>query len=59
MYCENCGGPLDCYKGEWYCPPCTYFTTTLLAAAAADEAHRERQAPAGADDGPPEDNCPW
>jgi hypothetical protein len=61
MYCENCGYPLDCFEGEWYCPPCAYFGTGDRAAA--DDTGWGRQEPAGAggplDNGPPADECPW
>jgi uncharacterized Zn finger protein (UPF0148 family) len=57
--CDCCGSRLACFEGETYCPDCTYYEALQLADQADDEARRERQAPAPADDGPPDDGCPW
>jgi hypothetical protein len=36
--CETCGGRLECYEGEPYCPDCTWYAVTAEAAAADREA---------------------
>ena len=59
LRCRHCGGGLERCEGELYCPDCTSYTTSALGEQADDEAHRERQTPAPADDGPPDDECPW
>jgi uncharacterized Zn finger protein (UPF0148 family) len=25
-HCHDCGEPLECFEGEWYCPSCTAWT---------------------------------
>jgi hypothetical protein len=51
--CECCGGPLECYEGEPYCPDYTYYATLELASEADEEARVERMRPAPAwEDGP-------
>jgi uncharacterized Zn finger protein (UPF0148 family) len=61
MNCESCGGPLECYEGELFCPACTRYETEKLARQADDEARAARLALAQAarpdeatdNDGPP------
>jgi hypothetical protein len=36
--CELCGGRLESFEGESYCPDCTYSDAILEAERATDEA---------------------
>jgi hypothetical protein len=38
MKCENCGGRLETYEGESYCPECTYYEAVEAHDLATDEA---------------------
>ena len=58
--CECCGGRLECFEGETYCPDCCLVEALQLAERADDEARRERLAPTPPDDeGPPDDGPPF
>jgi uncharacterized Zn finger protein (UPF0148 family) len=62
MHCEDCGGPLACYEGEFYCPDCTRYEAEELARQADDEARVLRQFQAQADhpdEGPAGDGPPY
>jgi hypothetical protein len=53
--CDSCGGRLESYEGDLYCPDCTLFAALELAEEADEEAHVERMQPAPArEDGPAE-----
>jgi hypothetical protein len=38
MYCTECGGRLECFEGERYCPDCTRYEVEEAARQALDEA---------------------
>jgi hypothetical protein len=38
MKCEQCGGRLESYEGESYCPDCTFFEAVEAHDRATDEA---------------------
>ena len=59
--CDCCGGGLERFEGESYCPDCTHYETLRLAGRADDEARLLRLAgPAGpGEEGPPGDGPPF
>jgi hypothetical protein len=60
MNCEYCGGPLECFEGEWYCPDCTQYAAEELARQADEEARALRLAQAAQpEEGPPDDGPPF
>ena len=60
MNCSYCGGPLESYGGEIYCPNCCRVEALELPAEADEEARRLRLAPAGPDvEGPVGDELPF
>jgi uncharacterized Zn finger protein (UPF0148 family) len=63
MYeCECCGGPLEHYEGEAYCPDCTRYEVEEAARQATAEAVQLREAEATAalaSDGPADDDLPF
>jgi uncharacterized Zn finger protein (UPF0148 family) len=62
MHCTDCGGPLACYEGEYFCPDCTRYAVEELAAEAAAEAAQLRRAEAewaAADEGPADGEPPF
>ena len=38
MRCDECGGRLEVYQGEPYCPDCTTWSLAAAPDAAADDA---------------------
>jgi uncharacterized Zn finger protein (UPF0148 family) len=40
MHCEQCGGRLERYEGETYCPDCTHYEAVEAHDRATDEALR-------------------
>jgi uncharacterized Zn finger protein (UPF0148 family) len=57
--CECCGGRLESYEGELYCPDCTYYAALELAEEADEEARVERMWPAPAWEDGPTEGPPW
>jgi uncharacterized Zn finger protein (UPF0148 family) len=43
--CERCGGELEWYDGESYCPSCTYWTAVDEAVRALNLDHGELPEP--------------
>jgi hypothetical protein len=63
MLCENCGGRLESFEGEAYCPDWTRYATEQLTLRADDEARAVRLAEradyVGFNDAPADDDVPW
>jgi uncharacterized Zn finger protein (UPF0148 family) len=62
MLCDLCGGPLECFEGEPYCPDCTRYEAMELARQADNEARAMRLALvrlADVGEGPADDALPF
>jgi hypothetical protein len=62
MNCEYCGGPLEYFEGEPYCPDCTQYAAEELARQADEEArvlHLALDQAAQPEEGPADDGPPF
>jgi hypothetical protein len=62
MNCEHCGGVLECFEGEPYCPDCTRYEAEEQARQADEEAAAFRAAEEQAArqvEGPADDAFPF
>lgn len=45
--CDHCGGRLECFEGEFYCPGCVHFTIPAEGQPWADLGLLDADAPDG------------